>query len=78
MPVVAVEPGTVCAALRAAGFDASALSSLIVVDGPDHGSNALVRQAMDRLVYVPVSPPHLDEMVDRLRTAVADEHRVAA
>jgi hypothetical protein len=33
---------------------------------------------MDRLVYVPVSPPHLDEMVDRLRTAVADEHRVAA
>lgn len=78
MPVVAVEPDTVCGALRAAGFDASALSSLIVVDGPDHGSNTLVRQAMDRLVYVPVSPPHLDEMVDRLCSAVGDEHRVAA
>lgn len=78
MPVVAVEPAAICGALRAAGFDASALSSLIVVDGPDHGSNELVRQAMDRLVYVPVSAPHLDEMVDRMRTAVADDEAVAA
>lgn len=78
MPVVAVDPAAVRHVLRAAGFDASALSSLIVVDGPTHGSNALVRQAMDRLVYVPVSTPHLDEMVDRLRTAVDDDHPMAA
>jgi dTDP-4-amino-4,6-dideoxygalactose transaminase len=73
-PILAREPEQAVALLRRAGFDATRRGSLVAVDPPpgrEHLDPVEARQALARIVYVPLYPDLSPHTVQRLAATLA-------